>query len=251
MENLESIAKQGEELLTLASEIALQAKTRLKFELKADCSIVTNADLDVETFLREKLPAITPHASYWGEEFGYDSPGSQELWVIDPIDGTTNFYNGQPLWGITYCYIKDGECLAGFTALPELGYSLVGIKGGGVMCNGKPLDPIPTGDILNHQLVGHCDSRASLQAISPGRMRHIGAFCVEISFVAMQYLRAMTTGRVMLYDCAAGVLMCQELGADVRLINGDPWETSDWLKGNRCEPFYVGPRESNFPFPTE
>lgn len=248
MEHLSELARSTLRLVKEAGEIAQKLREGIETSSKPDGSIVTNADRAVETFLRDQLLALTPGAGFWGEEFGYSEPTDAGFWVLDPIDGTSNFASRQPLWGVTCGFLVNGRTQIGVVVMPDLRMELIAERGKGAFLNGDPLPPIPTGEIGPTELMGHGDSRAALQNVSPGKMRHLGAYCVEVAFVATQQLRALTTGRVRLYDCAGGNLICQELGAEIREIDGTPWHEGDWQKPERCRPFYVGPRESNFPF---
>ena len=230
--------------------MAQDGRPKVQANLKPDGSIVTNLDREIETFLRKELLDLVPNAGFWGEEFGFSPQTDQGLWLLDPIDGTSNFRFGQPLWGVTLGYAHQGVLQFGATILPDLNLLLTATKGGGAFLNGEPLPPIAPGEILSHELVSNGDSKAALQTLSPGKMRHIGAFCVEILFVCTQSCRALTTGNINLYDCAGGIVAARELGAEIRHIDGRPFNEADWMTGHRADPFYIGPANSNFPFGT-
>ncbi|MCU0317014.1 MAG: inositol monophosphatase family protein [Fimbriimonadaceae bacterium] len=236
------------EAVEKAAHHAVSLQQGIGGELKADGSIVTQADREVETMLKEAFLGLTPGAGFWGEEFGFTPPTDAGFWVVDPIDGTSNYAHGQALWGVTAGYLRDGILEQGIIYMPRLNMMLCAERGGGATLNGKPMSPIPPGEIQPQQLVGHGD--ATLPAISdcPGKMRHLGAFVIEAAYVATQSLRAMTAGRVKLYDAAGGILICRELGAEIRELSGADWREADWQKESRCNPLYIGPRESNFPY---
>lgn len=217
-------------------------------ELKPDGSIVTRADTEIQEFFETELKPLVPGAAFWGEEGKFQTQTDNGLWVLDPVDGTSNFAFGQPIWGITLGFIHQNVIRFGIIYLPDLNMTLIGVKGQGATLNGTNLPAIPPGDILGHQLVSHGESTAKLQHVSPGKMRHIGAFCVEAAFVATQSVRALTTGNISLYDCAGGIAICRELGADVRMITGEPFDEAQVAKTGRSKPFYIGPANSNFPF---
>lgn len=234
----------------VAGEIAIEARKHLKPELKPDGSIVTNGDREVEEYLRSALLQLTPGAGFWGEEFGYSPPTEDGFWLVDPIDGTSNYRFGQPLWGVTIGYMQGGRLRVGTLSLPDLGIMLAAADGLGATCNGGSLAQIPPGAISDEQLIGHTDLR-KMRAGFPGKVRHLGAFVVEAAFVARQQIRAMTAGRVKLYDAAGGIIICRELGADIRHFDGTPFDESLWCEDKRCLPFLIGPRDSNFPFGSE
>lgn len=247
MGDWEALLKETEALTRHASQIALQARTRLVPELKPDGSIVTNGDREVETFLREELLKLTPGAGFWGEEFGFSPPTDQGFWLLDPIDGTSNYRFGQPLWGVTVGFMHGGRLRVGCLDMPDLDCFLSAAEGQGATRNGVVLPPIPPGPIRDEELFGHTDLRKLLPK-TPGKVRHLGAFVVEAAFVALQSMRAMTAGRVKLYDAAGGIVILRELNADLRHYDGVEFDEAKWCEPKTCDPFMLGPRDSNFPF---
>lgn len=243
-----SLLRETEPYIREAGLYAVKNRPNLQRTIKPDGSIVTNLDKEVETTLREQLLAMTPGAGFWGEEFGYSPATDEGFWLLDPIDGTSNFAFGQPLWGVTVAFFHSGKIRFGATFLPDLDLMLTAADQNGAHLNGQPLPPIPTGEITSVELVAIGDSHVRIQKISPGKMRHLGAFCVEAVFTATQRVRAMTTGHINLYDCAGGIVAARELGAEIRHVNGDPFDENQWITAKKAHPFYIGPAESNFPF---
>jgi myo-inositol-1(or 4)-monophosphatase len=216
------------EIARTAGKIAQTARENMVSELKPDGSIVTNADRAVETWLRDELPRFQPGAGFWGEEFGFEDPGPEGLWVVDPVDGTSNFSFGSPLWGVSIALVKGNEITLGAVYLPDLDELYIGELGRGSFVNGRPIPPIPPGNIDDHQLVSYGDNIlhkfANLKV--PGKMRLTGAFVVDGSFVAVQRLRGMVGYRERLYDVAACVLVATEAGAEVRYVDGTPFDVA-------------------------
>ncbi len=248
MQDLVDLAQKSSLLTAKAAQMAIQFQTEITRKIKKDGSVVTEADQEIQDYLQIELDKVIPGAGFWGEESGFAPATENGLWVLDPIDGTTNYSFGQPIWGITLGYIQDNKIQFGIIELPSLGETLIGINGFGATLNGKKLNNIPAGEIVPHHLISHGESTAKMQFTSPGKMRHIGAFCVEAAFVATQRLRALTTGSINIYDCAGGIVICRELGAEIRHLNGELVDESKWLQGAKGEPFYIGPKNSNFQF---
>jgi histidinol-phosphatase len=111
--------------LVLAAEADLIAIDRyrsqdLDVQLKPDRSQVTDADTRVERVIREHLAAARPDDAILGEEFGTEGSSNRQ-WIIDPIDGTSNFVRGVPNWGALIALVIDGVPEVGVVSAPALG----------------------------------------------------------------------------------------------------------------------------------
>lgn len=93
----------------------------LRVETKPDMTPATDADLDAETMLRDRLGEHRPQDSVFGEEFGGTKEFSGRQWVIDPIDGTKNFVRGVPVWATLIALLTDGVPVLGVVSAPALG----------------------------------------------------------------------------------------------------------------------------------
>ncbi len=237
------------ELASIAEEaggIASRAREHLEAQIKPDGSILTNADQETERFLREKLAKLVPGAAVWGEEYGFSEQVPEGLWLVDPIDGTSNFRFGSPLWGVSIALLVKDTIEMGVVTLPDLCETYLAGRGQGVTLNGKSLPPIPPGKIKPYELVSYNDHVAAMGNL-PGKMRHAGAAVIDGCFVACQRYRGLIGIRERLYDIAACVLMALELEADVRYADGSPFDLSE-LKQNVkvSRPWIVFPRDSGF-----
>jgi len=232
-----------------AVDIALQSRQILQIELKSDRSIVTNADREVETFLRKELAASFTGTGFWGEEFGRGDEGPNGLWLIDPIDGTSNFAFGSPLWGVSISLAVGDRIELGAIALPDLHEFYLAELGQGAVCNREPLSRIPAGEIKSHELVSYHDGilRQYQNQSIPGKMRCTGAFVIDGTFTAQQRFRGMIGKNERLYDVAAAVLICQELGAEVRYADGSTLDIPNLVRGTPFrKPWIIFPEGSGF-----
>ncbi len=233
-----------------AGSLALRMrKAGLEIETKPDGSIVTAADRGVEALLREQLPELYPDTNVWGEELGFDVEGDGGLWLVDPIDGTSNFAYGGPLWGVSVALMREGVLELGAVVLPELGETYLAERGRGAFMNGQALAPIPPGEIRPTELVSYGDwmIRSFPSATWPGKMRLSGAFVVDGTFTIRQRFRGLIGYREKLYDIAACLLMAQELGADIRYADGEPMVLTDLVVDRKIErPWLLFPAESGF-----
>ncbi|MGE3128035.1 MAG: inositol monophosphatase [Fimbriimonadaceae bacterium] len=221
-----------------AAQTALDLRSNLQTEKKQDGSLVTNADIAAEDILRAGLTEALPGSTFWGEEGGFAEEGESGIWLVDPIDGTTNFAFGQPLWATSAGLYADGRLRLGAVCLPELGWLVTGSLGQRPTCNGEPLALLRADRIQCHEPVGEDD-----QDPFPihGKYRHLGSVVVEAMFMARGMLRAFSSARCKLYDAAASLVILRELGAEARHADGRPLVESEWLQPCPIEPFVVLP----------
>jgi histidinol-phosphatase len=121
--------------LTLAGEADLIAMDRyqaqdLDIQLKPDRTQVTDGDQRVERMIRSRLAAARPRDSVFGEEFGTTGQSTRQ-WIVDPIDGTSNFVRGVPIWGLLLALVVDGVPQLGVVSAPALGRRWWGATGHG------------------------------------------------------------------------------------------------------------------------
>ena len=106
-------------------------------ETKADASVVTVADRETETFLREAIAKRFPGDGILGEEFGEVRPDARRRWIVDPIDGTFSFVHGVPLYGVLIGIEQGGESVAGVIHMPALGETVAAARGEGCHSQGR------------------------------------------------------------------------------------------------------------------
>ena len=232
-----------------AGRLAQAARRSLVREIKPDGSVVTNADREVEVFLRERLAQLQPGSAVWGEELGFAEDGPGGVWLVDPVDGTTNFSLGSPLWGVSIAFYHAGEVLAGAVALPDLGETYSCIAGGGVDLDGSTLLPLASGPIDSGSPVSVSDSPMKRHPRQPwpGKLRCGGAVCVDGCFVASGRLRGLVGMREKLYDIAAVALFVTELGGIVRYADGRPLRFEDIADDSPiADAWLLFPAESGF-----
>jgi histidinol-phosphatase len=106
-------------------------QTGLKVSAKPDATLVTQADTEVETLLRERIAAAFPHHGVVGEEFANEAGDGETRWIIDPIDGTHNLVRGIPVFATLLAVERAGELLAAAVSAPALQRRWHAAKGGG------------------------------------------------------------------------------------------------------------------------
>ncbi|MGG2474574.1 inositol monophosphatase family protein, partial [Rhizobium sp. BR5] len=112
---LESAVGIIEEAMGLALRF-FEARDAIATRTKGFQDFVSEADTTVERLVRDRLAAAFPGETVLGEEMGGEADDA--YWIIDPIDGTTNFLRGSPLWGISLGFVRNGRPELGVVAMP-------------------------------------------------------------------------------------------------------------------------------------
>lgn len=127
------------ELADLADRAAMDRfrAVDLRVDTKPDRTFVTEADLAVERAVRDLLAERRPGDGVLGEEYGTEGSGSRQ-WIVDPIDGTSNFLRGVPVWGALIALTVDGAPVVGVASMPALGRRWWGAQGLGAFTTDAP-----------------------------------------------------------------------------------------------------------------
>lgn len=108
---------------------------------KADNSPVTEADLAVDRFLKERLPPLVPDAAWLSEETADTAErlAARRVWIVDPIDGTRSFIEGIPEWVISVALVEDGRPILAVVLNPSTDEAFAAEEGAGARLSGKPI----------------------------------------------------------------------------------------------------------------
>lgn len=211
-------------------EFARTTELRSEINLKGDGSVVTGTDVAIEQALRLSLPPLAPQSSFWGEELGWEPIGTGGIWLVDPIDGTSNYASGNPLWGISVAFQDELGLRLGCIVLPELGLELCAERDGGAFWNGKRLPKLSPSPTLAHELISVNDSALrQLEGSVVGKPRLCGAFVVDGAFTVKRWFKGLYGMNEKLYDVAATVLAAREIGLDARYCDGATWNEQELL----------------------
>lgn len=197
----------------------------LEIGIKGPGDFVSEADRASETLIRERLYALAPDWSLTGEEFApVEGSDRHHRWLVDPIDGTTSFLNGQA-YTITIALRRGNETVCGVIYDPVADEMFTALQGGGAFLNGSPLRVSQSSDIAlmcigtglpTPNLSLYPGAYARLDAIRApiGAVRVVGSAALSCAWVACGRLTGYfeETGFV---DTAAGVLMVEEAGGIV------------------------------------
>jgi myo-inositol-1(or 4)-monophosphatase len=237
------------EIAQKAGRMAQEIRGTASREFKGDGSIVTEADRATETWLREVLPALIPGTNFAGEEFGYDEPGPEGLWIVDPVDGTSNFSFGSPLWAVSIGLLKDGVPVLGAIFAPDFNELYLAERGKGAFLNGRQLPMLEPGEVKRHELVVCNENVLRYVGIEkvPGKMRCCGAAVIDSAWVAAGRNRAMIGYNERLHDLCASLAINLEVGAQFRLMNGEAVDLNALCTGEMIgKPWILFPPDSRF-----
>jgi myo-inositol-1(or 4)-monophosphatase len=218
-----------------AGHSALAATTgrpsALAVERKADLTWVTEVDREVEQLIRARLQARFPEFGYYGEETGQERLEAEWVWVVDPIDGTTNLVHGLPIWGVSVALLQEREPAFGVFYLPVLDEMYAAERGKGARCNDLPIRARVVDLLEQEETIGVGSEALKLLDLSdfPSRQRNSGTVGSDIVFTARGALCANVSRNDTLYDVAAPLCIALEAGCEATWWDGRPAALQYWF----------------------
>jgi myo-inositol-1(or 4)-monophosphatase len=219
----------------------------LQVSRKGPGDFVTNADKRTEKILRDELLKARPSFGFLGEETGLASGSDPDhCWIIDPIDGTTNFIHGLPLVAISIALQRRDEIIAGLVYNPIMNELFTAERGRGALINDRRRLRVSARRELKDALVccglphetsdgfRQFNRELALFQGHVGGLRRTGAACLDLAFVAAGRFDAFWERGLKPWDLAAGILIIREAGGRVVDIDGsaDPMLTGNVLASN-------------------
>jgi myo-inositol-1(or 4)-monophosphatase len=206
---------------------------RVRVELKGEFDIVTEADRASERLivarLRERFPT---HAVVAEEGFGHDASGAEYRWYVDPLDGTTNFAHGFPMFNATLALEHHGELIAGAIFDPLHNEMFSAERGAGAYLNGVRITVSKTPVLDSSLLATGFPSRRRHQnvnvhffyqmAMMTHGVRRAGSAALDLAYVACGRLDGFWEFGLSPWDMAAGVLIVREAGGSTSDMYGEP-----------------------------
>lgn len=219
---------------------------QLQVSVKGPGDFVSAADRRSEEILLRELERARPDYAFLTEERGaVDGADRTHRWVIDPLDGTTNFLHGIPIFAISIALERDGEAVAGVVYNPVLNELFVAEKGHGAFFNDRRLrvagrarleDAVIATGIPHYGRAGHEPFMEELPAVMGGTagIRRCGAAAIDLAWVAAGRFDAFWERALLPWDMAAGMVLVREAGGIVTDVEGgdDIFRTGSILAGN-------------------
>jgi myo-inositol-1(or 4)-monophosphatase len=200
---------------------------------KGEVDLVTEYDKRSERLIVEAISRRFPTHTVLAEEGATGGADDRHRWIIDPLDGTTNFAHGYPICCVSIAYEHDGELAVGVVYDPFRGELFRAVRGQGATVNDAPLRVSETPDLAHALLAtGFPYDRSTLEPVLErwGRLvrqaqavRRDGAAALNLCYVGAGRFDGFWEGTLQPWDAAAGALIVREAGGIVTDFHGQPW----------------------------
>ena len=215
-------------------EFAVKKLHKLKVEKKGSTDYVTEVDRRVEQIIFEDIKSYYPEHNFLGEESGAEINNSNVTWILDPIDGTTNFINGFPHYCISLCASVDGVPTHGVIIDPTRREEFSASKGKGAQLNGERIRVSDQKNLTDALL--SCSSRSTPEQNYKYNLlgtfmelykneitiRRTGCTALDLAYIAAGRLDGFWGNGLKPWDVAAGIVIAEEAGALLSDFHGNP-----------------------------
>lgn len=228
-----SMQKALAEIALEAGNILLSAESpEVLISKPGSANFVTEYDLRVQHFLEERLTALLPEASFIGEEDTEPHTPGRLCWVVDPIDGTTNFLHGMKASAISIALYEGNEAQLGLILQPYLKELFYAERGRGATCNGESIHVSsrrPEEAVLHFGTAPYQRDHAPLTFrlleslfVSVADLRRTGSAAIDLVSVASGRADGFLEPKLAPWDFGAGKLIVCEAGGKISDMKGVP-----------------------------
>ncbi len=206
---------------------------RVKVEYKGDVDLVTEADRASEALITKRIRERWPGHNIMGEEGTRSEQGSEYRWYVDPLDGTTNFAHGYPVFCVSLGLEHKDERVAAVILDPTRDEMFTAEKGGGAFLNGKPIHVSTVGNLAECLVATGFPSHKRHKnpniffyhqiTLKTHGVRRAGSAALDLCNVASGRFDGFWEFNLNPWDTAAGVLIVQEAGGQVTRFDGQPF----------------------------
>lgn len=209
--------------------------TRLRIEKKGTIDLVTEVDLEVERMFRAMVAERFPDHDVLAEEMGGSDRGATHRWVFDPLDGTTNFAHGVPIFCASLALEIDGQAAVAAIYDPNRNELFTAEAGVGSWMNGEPLQVSTNAAVIESMLVTgfpynvHQKADELLKTFGDvtrraRAVRRLGSAAIDICWVAAGRMDGFWEATLKPWDTRAAVLILEEAGGRVTGMDGKTWD---------------------------
>ncbi|MDO4622618.1 MAG: inositol monophosphatase family protein [Eubacteriales bacterium] len=236
MKDLELIWKEMEAVTRNAGRLLQNREESSKVYIKGDVDYVTEVDLHVQKVIAKQLSEHFPSIQFMGEEKDnseLDHAGM--LWILDPVDGTSNLMHDTKMSAISLAFVNNREVLAGVIYQPYTDELFSAAKGKGAFLNGDPIH-VSTVEDPKYSLIGvgtspyyHEYADWTFEVIKKvflafQDVRRSGSAAIDLAYVAAGRMEGMFERILQPWDFAAGKIIIEEAGGKMTDLNGKPMD---------------------------
>jgi myo-inositol-1(or 4)-monophosphatase len=224
------LQKELEEMIRISVEAGSVLLSGLESEKgirhKGDVDLVTEFDLRSEELIRRRLGETFPGVPVLAEEGGGDTAGASARFIVDPLDGTTNYAHGHPLFSVSMALERDGELCCGVVHVPACGWTYSARLQGGTRRNGQPVRASSQSHLDSAMLAtgfpydrrtNDDDNTFELRTFlkKSQAIRRMGTAALDLAFVASGIYDGFWEMGLCPWDIAAGAVLVSEAGGIV------------------------------------
>ncbi len=207
-----------------------------------DIDLVTQADLESEQLILDAIRTAFPDHAILSEESGESDAGetgeAEYRWLVDPLDGTTNFAHGLPVFAVAIALEREGQPVLAVTYDPLRDELFAAQAGQGATLDGQPIR-VSTTPTLRHSLVAtgfayirattDLNNLAEFNRVMPRvqGIRRLGSASLDLAYLACGRIDGYWEYHLSPWDWAGGALLIREAGGSVTDIHGRPWQVGD------------------------
>lgn len=221
----------AEEAARLGGQVLRSWSSRFTVREKSRSNLVTEADLASQQAIAELLHSRFPQHGLLGEEdLGHDRPPTEYCWVIDPLDGTTNYVHGFPYYAVSIGLEYRGELIAGAIFDPVRDEMFLAAAGAGATLNRRRLKVSDISTLDQAMVIASLPVGTSTSDIAVNRFLRVlphvqtvqrtGSAALNLAYLAAGRLDAFWSSSLKPWDMAAGVLLVTEAGGNVTKLDG-------------------------------
>ncbi len=203
---------------------------------KGPRDLVTELDLASQEAVLDTVAGAFPDHRALAEESSGVPDLAGPVWIVDPLDGTTNFVHGLPMYSVSVAFALGGELMAGAIYDPEREEMFAAARGAGAFLNGRPIAVAGAGRMVDALTVtgfpyemdearmSRMMRRMSNVIAASQGVRRLGSAALDLAYVACGRLDVFWEEGLKPWDMAAGVLICREAGGVVTDLDGGPYD---------------------------
>ena len=237
---IEDLKKFALETVRSAGDEALRFYGKGSPGMKFDDRLVTEAELHLEGFFKERLQTVFPEHDLFDGEMPaageYEHGEKRYLWIFDPLDGVANFQAGIPVWGTSLALLENYWPVFGVFYMPVTG-DIFHAQAGQKAYWGKESVKIPKQEDVNNEslLLTYSRFHNHYRSEFPGKIRNLGSTGAHICYVARGRAEGALLAHVSYQDLAAAQIILNAAGGKICKLDGTEFHLSEYLGGQKIE----------------